>query len=266
MIELSYWDLVNPQPISYPFGTLRKPTLSEIAQIGLNTYQAYELLIGGDLKTIFSAFLGKDGETYYDSLSDDEKIKLTVYKAIANNQTLQLLYTSALNFFISEEVVFIDGYFILFKERPENLEEATKEQVRGVINEEMLPQVLAYIQQICCIYEREDTPIDQIKFKTRLAKKMYLEMREAKKEEERRKARMAAKEHSLANIVSAVSNMHPSLSPITIWNLTKFQLIDAFNRLRNNAMYDISWTRVAVWGDEKKQFDESLWYKNSHDE
>lgn len=266
MIELSYFDLLDPSPINFPFGTLRKPILSDISHISFATYQAFELLISGDLETIFSAFLGKDGERYWKSLQDDDKLHMTVYSAIANNKTIQQLYVSALNFFFVEEVVFVDGYFILFKEKPEDIEKVAVEQVCGVINEEMLPQVLAYVQQICCIYEKEDTPIDQIIFKSELAKRMYIEMLAAKKEEERIKARRMAKQHSLANILSAVSNMHPSISPINVWELTKFQLIDAFNRLRNDEAYHITKTRVAVWGDEKKQFDDALWYKNTHDE
>ena len=41
--------------------------------------------------------------------------------------------------------------------------------------------------------------------------------------------------------------------------------MDAFNRLQRNTMYDIDSTRVSVWGDEKKTFDVSLWYKNEYD-
>ena len=266
MNDLSYWDLIHPEPIRFPFGTLRKPKLCEIAKLSLNVYQAYELLISGDLKTIYAAFLGKEGEAYYESLSDDEKLQMSVYRAIAENPVLQQLYASALNFFFEEEVVYWDGMFLLCKEKPERVEDTKAEQVRGIIREDMLLQVLAYIQQICCVYEKEETPIEQLKFKSALAKRMYLEMREAKKEQERVKARMNAKTYSLANMISAVSNKHPTLSPISIWELTKYQLVDSFNRLRGNAMYDICWTRCAVWGDEKKQFDDTLWFKNTFDE
>ena len=44
-----------------------------------------------------------------------------------------------------------------------------------------------------------------------------------------------------------------------------FQLLDAFNRMQMNSMYEIESTRVSVWGDEKKTFDASLWYKNNYD-
>ena len=70
---------------------------------------------------------------------------------------------------------------------------------------------------------------------------------------------------SIPNIISSISNMHPSLNYMNVWDLTVFQLLDAFNRLQANVMYDIDCTRVSVWGDEKKTFDVSLWYKNNYD-
>lgn len=70
---------------------------------------------------------------------------------------------------------------------------------------------------------------------------------------------------SIPNIISSVSNMHPSINYLNIWDLTIFQLLDAFNRLQANVMYNIDCTRVSVWGDEKKTFDVSLWYKNNYD-
>ena len=35
--------------------------------------------------------------------------------------------------------------------------------------------------------------------------------------------------------------------------------------MREDAIYSIEWTRVAVWGDEKNTFDPSRWYKNDFD-
>lgn len=270
MQQLDYWELLNPYPVRLPFGTIRKPTLSEMASMTFNVYIAYEILIGGDPEALLSAFKGSDGKAYWSSLPDDKKITMTAYKLIMENEDIQQLYIEALNFFFVEEVVFLDGNFVLFKRMPDDLDNIQIDELReifvGLINEEMFPQVLAYLQQICCIYEKEDTPLSEIKFKNELAKRIYIQTREAEKERLRREARMNAKERTIANIISAVSNRHPSLSPTSIWTLTKFQLIDSFNRLKTDAVYEITSTRVAVWGDEKKQFDDSLWYKNTHDE
>ena len=90
-------------------------------------------------------------------------------------------------------------------------------------------------------------------------------MQKANAENEKKKEKESDKNLSLANIISKVSNKHPSISPITVWDLTLFQLIDSFNSMQVNESYDISKTRTSVWGDEKNTFDATLWYKNNHE-
>lgn len=102
-----------------------------------------------------------------------------------------------------------------------------------------------------------------MKFKNSAARKIYEKLLSAqKKEKKRRKADINL---SLPNIISAVSNCHPTINPINVWDLTLFQLFDTFNRMRANKIYEIDSTRVSVWGDEKKTFDIALWYKNEYD-
>ena len=48
-------------------------------------------------------------------------------------------------------------------------------------------------------------------------------------------------------------------------NITVYQLIDSFQRTVVNKKFEMAAHSVSVWGDEKKQFDDSLWYKNIYD-
>jgi hypothetical protein len=102
--------------------------------------------------------------------------------------------------------------------------------------------------------------MEEMKFKNKMAKEMYLKMREA--ERKNKKSKAANPDLQLENIISAVSNRHPSINPLNVHDLTIYQLLDSFNRLMANAIYEIDSTRVSVWGDEKKTFNASLWYKN----
>lgn len=262
MIKLSYWELLHPQPIHLSVGTIRKPTLSEISNASFGTYIIYEMLIGGDLEAIYNVCLGEEGKEYWDSLSEEDRSSLTIYRAIVENNVIQNIYTKMLNFFFCEDVIFKGGVFIVLNEMPKPNEDITIEQISGVINADSFPQLLNILRQICCIYEPEEPPIEEMKFKNELAKKLYLKMQAAK--QKKKKDTATAKEQSLANIISAVSNMHPSLTPVTIWDLTKFQLIDSFNRMRCDTTYDIASTRMAVWGDKENKFDDKLWYKYIH--
>ena len=70
---------------------------------------------------------------------------------------------------------------------------------------------------------------------------------------------------SLPNLISAVSNKHNSINPINVWDLTIYQLLDSFNRLQGNSIYDMNCRQVSVWGDKDNKFDVALWYKNNYD-
>lgn len=70
---------------------------------------------------------------------------------------------------------------------------------------------------------------------------------------------------SLPNIISKVATLSPGVNFVTIQDYTLFQVIDSFGTLQNDKMFDINKTRVSVWGDEKKTFEFSLWYKNNYD-
>ena len=74
-----------------------------------------------------------------------------------------------------------------------------------------------------------------------------------------------AKNWTLPNIYSAVANAHPSLNYSNMNNITVYQLIDSFQRTVVNKKFEMAAHSVSVWGDEKKQFDDSLWYKNIYD-
>lgn len=144
----------------------------------------------------------------------------------------------------------------------DNPDKIKREQVRGAIAKDNFSQVMSLLQQICCIYNEEES-LDDMKFKNNLARKLMEKMLKAKKKEQ--EAKKSDLNLTIPNIISSLANKHPSLNYVNIWDLTIFQLLDAFNRTQANSMYDIDSTRVSVWGDEKKTFDVSLWYKNNYD-
>ena len=196
-------------------------------------------------------------------MSDEEKEKIDLYDIIISDDKLIMMYTEIFNFFFIEPVIFREGFFILLKEDIEDEDAVVPDKIRGVIAKELLPQVLNLLQQICCIYEEEEKEED-LKFKNNLAKKLYEKMAKANKKSKKEKKNDI--NLTLPNIISSVSNRHLSINPINVWEMTIFQLLDSFNRMQINTIYDIDATRVSVWGDEKKTFDISLWHKNEYDQ
>lgn len=263
-MKLNYGTQLSPAPIELSIGTLIKPTLQKISELTFEVFYEYEGLIKMTPEFFYTKVKDKDGVSYWDSLSDEEKNEISLYSIVVNNQRLTNKFVDIFNFFFEESVVFKDGYFILLC-NSENLDVENmliKHNVRGVISKDLFPQVLDVIQQVCCI-EDENEEEKNIKFSGKLAEEMYKKMQKAKKAQMKKKK--GSVDFSLPNIISAVSNRHPTINPINVWQLTVFQLMDAFNRMQTNSIFDIDCTRVSVWGDKEKTFDAALWHKNKYD-
>lgn len=260
MIELKYGTQLSPAPIKLSIGTLRKPKLKEIAEIGFDEFNLFETFAKMTPELWFTKIKGEDGKSFWCSLSEEERSKIALYDIMLSDKSLIDVYLSIFNFFFVEPVVFYEDNFLILDHTIEDLSGLTSDDIYGIISKESFIQVLEVIQRICCIYEKEQSA-DKMKFKNSLARKLYEKMLKAKQAEKKK----SDDNMTLPNIISAVSNRHPSITPITVWELTIFQLLDSFERLRDNAFYEIEKTRVSVWGDEKKTFDAALWYKNNYD-
>lgn len=266
-MQFDYGTQLSPSPIVLSIGTLIKPKLKDISDtskgMSFDKFNYFEFLIKMTPESFYTKLKGDDGKKYWNTLSEDERDELTLYDIIISDNQLIDTFVEVFNFFFLERVVFQDGFFVLLKESNQSeIGVISEENVRGVISDKTFMQVLNAIQQICGIADKEEE-VDESKFKNKLAKKLFYKMQKAKKKE--REDRKGDINFSLPNIISAVSNKHPTISPINIWDLTVFQLLDSFNRTQVNTMFDIDSTRVSVWGDEKKTFNAALWYKNDYD-
>ena len=264
-MRLDYGTQLSPVPITLSIGTLRKPTLKEISQITFDRFSFYEFFLKLSPEIYYTKLRKEnDGEAFWDSLTEEEQDKITIYNIIEEDEKIRSTYVEIFNFFFVETVIYQEGFFILLKENTaiDNPDKIKREQVRGAIAKDNFSQVMSLLQQICCIYNEEES-LDDMKFKNNLARKLMEKMLKAKKKEQETKK--SDLNLTIPNIISSLANKHPSLNYVNIWDLTIFQLLDAFNRTQANSMYDIDSTRVSVWGDEKKTFDVSLWYKNNYD-
>lgn len=262
-MRLDYGTQLSPVPITLSIGTLRKPTLKEISQITFDRFSFYEFFLKLSPEIYYTKLRKEnDGEAYWGSLTEEEQDKITIYNIIEEDDKIRSTYVEIFNFFFVETVIYQEGFFILLKDEVANPEKIKREQVRGAIAKDNFSQVMSLLQQICCIYNEEES-LDDMKFKNNLARKLMEKMLKAKKKEQETKK--SDLNLTIPNIISSLANKHPSLNYVNIWDLTIFQLLDAFNRTQANSMYDIDSTRVSVWGDEKKTFDVSLWYKNNYD-
>lgn len=273
MIDLQYEQLLSPLPVKLSIGvksknvSLRKPTLLEIdEEITLAQFDMYEAFLKMTPEIYFTHLLGEDGTEHWKNLSYEEKSEITVYSLISSDKRLQITYENIFNFFFKEKVVYESGFFVMIDSNVDScvkLDDIKPEQIFGLIKEDNFLIVLDIIQQTCCIRSKANEPPP--KFKNAKAKSIYEKILKDQEKKEKKKAKINDKKFTLGNIISSTSNRHSTISPITVWNLTIFQLLDSFNRLQVDAMYTIDSMRVSTWGDEKKTFDATLWYKNIFD-
>lgn len=252
-MKLSYETLLSPTPIKLSVGTIRKPTLREISELTFNEFDAFKFFLKLTPKRYYKTIL--NAEDKWDSMSDDEKSNITLYKCIMDSERLQETYSLILNFFFIEDVIYDDGIFIISKDAND------KSKVCGALFAERFDIILLYLQQVCMIYEEPDEEKPPV-FKNDLARKIYEKIKKAEDEKKEREAKKMEPKLALGNIISSVSNFHKTINPINVWDLTLFQLYDAFKRMQINESYEMNKTSVSVYGDEKNKFDATLWYED----
>ena len=263
-MRLSYGELIGYSPIRLSIGSIRKPLLKDIDNLGFELFNQYESLLFLTAEIYYTKFLGEKGLQYWNGLPDTEKQSLNLLDVIENDEQMRDEYLAILNFFFVEDIIYSNGMFVILNIPSTEINEQIDETaIRGGITKKNLDDVLKIIQQICGIYEEKENEKD-IKFKNNTAKKIYEKLQKAnKKKKEKQKSDINL---SIPNIISSLcGGKHPSINYTNVFEMTIYQLLDTFNKLQLTSIYDIDSTRVSVWGDEKKTFKPSLWYTNQYD-
>lgn len=252
-MKLSYGTQLSPTPINLTTGgSIRKPRLDDISELSFETFSYYEFFLKLTPELYFE-LLKNNNQSNYNNKTSQIKEEDGLYEIITKESFLQKVYTDIFGFFFVENVFFQDDCFLLF-----NGNKIDEENIIGIIYENNFYEVINIIQQICCINGMSNES-EKPKFKNKKAKRLYEKMQKAQKQMSNNQ------EMSLPNIISSVSNKHPSINPLNVWNLTIFQLYDSFERIINNCWFEISSTNISVWGDEKNTFDPLLWCKNLYE-
>lgn len=268
-MRLDYGTRMSYSPIALPFGTIKKPTLEECTTLPMSfdKFNSYEsmLLLTPDL--FFTDIIKGEVRETWKSMPEEEKASMTLYDLVALYPEIATDFEEIFNFFFVEQVVYEKGvFFVIDPSKIASSDKISEEDVIGCIGKKEFDLTISVLCQICCIGKDEDT-VEDMKFKNEFQKQYYLQFLKTKEEEEK-KQKKAKKDNKmvLPNIISAVASKHNSINYTNVWKLTIFQLFDTFERLQANSFYDIDATRVSVWGDEKKKFDSSLWYRNNFEE
>lgn len=271
--------MLSPYPIKLSIGTLIKPTLKQIFDpiegIGYEQYQNYEAYARLTPKLFYTKMDGDEGLAIWESLTDTQKKEIKMFNVIRSNEQLISDYLDLLNFFFKEHVAYEEGFFIWSEYELDfsSMDASMEDAITGVINTaELFEQVLEAIQQVCCTYSKSsESAIDEseLKFKNSLAKEIYEKIHGLNKaDDENETSDLKSKDYktfNIPNIISAVSNNHLTISPINVWDLTVFQLLDAFHRKQATNKQTMISLKTAVWGDSDDTFDPNVWLANEYD-
>lgn len=268
-MKLDYGTLLGTNPLILQNGLhIRSPLLKEISEITFPVYQSYLAALMLDKE---SYFYGIDHEQfhYFSNYSEKEKLAFrrmrTQYESFPEEEkdSLQLLdiiiFDPILVFSLEQALSFFSGCRLTYSLEKQGFFQEDDKSSICFIPKAAYPEIADLILQRNGVSTKEletEKPV----FKNELAKTLYYRTLEVQKNN--RSGNKTDKNMDLPNIISAVSARHPSLNIYNIWDITVYQLYDQFKRLQVNSFYDIQSMTVAAWGDEKKQFDASQWYKN----
>jgi len=263
-MKIDYGVMIGPSPIKLSIGSIKKPTLKEIEDITFDTFGMYQDLLRLTPEIFYGESKDEERVAYWESLTDEEKVHMRLYDIVLKFPQLQMMYLNIFNFFFVEDVVFLEDCFVILNPGADRENLQIETDIRGVVNENKFQDVINVMAQVCGMDVEEEEREEDQHFKNEIARKIWLKMQAGRLK--KKKNKKADKNLTLPNIISSLAGgRHSSLNYLNVYDLTLYQAIDTFNRLQLDAFYDIDATRVSVWGDEKKTFDSSLWYKNEFD-
>lgn len=246
-MSFSYTELMCPMAVKVEgVGHIKSPTLREIYALTLPVYQGYLNVLSMDVDDYFKIYPNEN----IDNLTIDRMVGINIFDLLMKHTEYQNFILDALNFFFEETVFYlpVDRAYVLYENDANSPE--------GIINNQNFVQIANLILQ------RNYVKIDRVDLshvKNTKGLKTYLKCKQGRAQMQANKQQ--SDDMELGNIISAVANNHFSINPLNVYDLTIFLLWDSFSKLQVNKLYDIQKTSVAVWGDQKKQFDINSWYK-----
>lgn len=239
--------------------------MRDISKLGIDTYNTYVGYLAIDAFQ-YCTQVNPKYKQWYETLGDDAVIELTMYALATQLPELSMIYSYIFNFFFVENVIYdkASESFLVFKVNDSGVEngDLTEENITkvGYITGDVFSEICDILLQIAHSDSSDRT--DFSKIKSEKSRKFMLElMRRKQAAKEASGAKKSDENMAIGNVVSAVCAKSQTLGYHNIWDITIYQLWDSFNRLVINDHYEINKTSISVWGDEKKQFDPSTWYK-----
>lgn len=262
MVDLSYYDLIDPTPYNYKdICHIRSVKLSDISALE-DKYATYKTYIN---------LLGLDVEDYYSlmELTDDDVVEISkrfeavgrrpnIYDLVVQTPSLLNELIVALNFFIVEDIAYSKDKYSFCTYIIGEDDEVKPVSYFGYDNYDEIVDIINQRHSISRP-SSEDKIENQI-FKNARARQLWLKMNDPKVKALKKK--QSEKKYDLANVISSLSAKSKTISILNVWDLTVYNVYDQFERERTNAVDSMNARSVSIWGDGDKKYNYEQWYEN----
>lgn len=248
-----YFDLLSGKPIEVAgVGHFRSPRLRDIAPGGKVSYRVYNFYLNFLLwdKEKLVQYDKMLGVRVADRLLKEEKI--TTYDAITLLPQTRELCRDVLSFFMSEELAWVASG----RKFATYTAEDTEQNAVGEINRDNFEKVRTMILQLN--YIGLDQGSANIKHTSAHSKELWEKAQYYLKKQTESQTKEDKPEYHLGNIISKLCSAHPSYNISNVWNLTVFQLYDAFFQYGYIRYSDLNETIFGNHGGEKFNFEDWL--------
>ena len=217
-----YFDMLSGDPIPVEgIGTMRSPKLRDLCPssgVGYKVYNLYLNFLSWDKEQL----LKYDDIMHFRGSNKLHHNALNMFDVVTLLKQTRELCRAALSFFILEKMVWDETQrrFIVFNES----DGVTK--IIGEINRDNFEEVRQMMLQMN--YIGLDKSKNPATFSDEQSKKYWDRVQKHLKEQAEKRVQKDKPEYHLSNIISKLCASHPSYNILNIYELTVFQLYDAF--------------------------------------
>ena len=252
---MEYFDLLSGEPVLLEgVGHVRSPKIRELFssnQMGMYLYRLYVSFLTWDKEDVVKYDLLSGIKSAEKLLRED----LSVFDAITIIPLTREFAMRVLSFFITETISWDEKRMAFILTNPGGESEEPPEEV-GRIDRRNFDRVKEAILEMCYVgIGKDKAPIGH---STKDSEDAWNRIQGYLKEQAK-SPKEDKPEYHIANIISKLCSAHPSYNLLNVFDLTVFQLYDAFFQLEYIRGSDLSERIFSIHGG--KDFDIEKWLK-----
>ncbi|MBR6051307.1 MAG: hypothetical protein IKP68_08925 [Clostridia bacterium] len=254
-MKFNYFDMLSGDPIFVDgIGHFRSPVLKELCPrsgLGYNTYNLYLSFLSWDKEKIlqYDRLLGLRG---VDRLAAEER--LTAFDVITLLEQTREFCREVLAFFLLEDISWDSAR----RKYVATTSDDEGQHLSGEIGRNNFENVRKTILQMNFIGVNDDTDESKTKFSNERAKELWEKAQNFAKKQSKENEKEDRPEYHIGNIVSKLCAIHPTYNLLNVWDLTVFQLYDAFFQISYMRFSDLNEKIFSAHGGDKFKFEDWL--------